>query len=131
MFDSLNIDEIRRNLANHYHNTGPGRTPIKPLAMLKVQLAKHLLRIPSDQRLSLRLENDHKTAKVYGFRKQTPSHGLFTQFRHRLGEETYHQVFNGLTRMFLEPGTLIGKVAAVDSTHIEAFSVRAMNNRTG
>jgi hypothetical protein len=99
--------------------------------MLKAQLAKHLLRIPSDRRLALRLRNDHKTARACGFRKQTPSHGLFTQFRHRLGQETYLKIFNGLTRMLLESGTIIGKVIAVDSTHIKAFSGRAMDNRTG
>ena len=28
VLDSLNADEIRRNLADYYHHTGPGRTPI-------------------------------------------------------------------------------------------------------
>ena len=77
------------------------------------------------------MRNDWKIARACGFRTRTPSHGLFTQFRHRLGEETYHRVFNGLTRMLLESGTIIGKVVAVDSTHIEAYSGRAMDNRTG
>jgi transposase len=102
VLDSLNTDGIRRGLAIYYHHTGPGRTPIKPLAMLKAQIAKHLLRIPSDRRLSLRLEDDHKTARACGFRNQTPSHGLFTQFRHRLGEETYLRIFNQLTLKLLE-----------------------------
>jgi transposase len=131
VLDSLNTDEIKHSLANHYHHTGPGRTPIKPFVMLKAQLIKHLLRIPSDRRLALRLGDDHKIARLCGFRSRTPSHGLFTQFKHRLGEETYHQVFNQLARRLLESGTLIGKVVAVDSTHIEAFSGRAMDNRTG
>ena len=33
--------------------------------------------------------------------------------------------------MLLESGTIIGKVVAVDSTHVKAFSGRAMDNRTG
>jgi len=33
--------------------------------------------------------------------------------------------------MLFESGTLIGRVLAVDSTHIEAYSGRAMDNRTG
>jgi transposase len=131
VLDSLNLDQIRTDLAAHYHREGPGRTPINPLAMLKAQLAKHLLNIISDRRLALRLKHDHKTARACGFRKQTPSHGLFTHFRHRLGEETYIRIFNELTRMLLESGTIIGKVIAVDSTHIEAYSGRAMDNRTG
>ena len=131
VLDSLNLDQIRTELTIHYHREGPGRTPINPLAMLKAQLTKHLLRIISDRRLALRLKRDHKVARACGFRKQTPSHGLFTHFRHRLGEETYIKVFNGLTGMLLESGTIIGKVIAVDSTHLKAYSGRAMDNRTG
>jgi hypothetical protein len=99
--------------------------------MLKAQLAKHLLNIISDRRLALRLRNDHKVARACRFRSRTPSHGLFTQFRHRLGEETYIRVFNGLTKLLLESGVIIGKVVAVDSTHLKAYSGRAMDNRTG
>jgi transposase len=131
VLDSLNLDQIHTDLANHYHTEGSGRTPLKPLAMLKAQLSKHLLRIPSDRRLSLRLKHDHKTARACGFRRRTPSHGLFTQFRHRLGEEIYSRVLNGLTRMLIESGTIIGKIVAVDSTHLKAYSGRAMDNRTG
>ena len=131
VLDSLNLDQIRTELTDHYHREGPGRKPINPLSMLKAQLAKHLLNIISDRRLALRLRNDHKVARACGFRGRTPSHGLFTQFRHRLGEEAYIRVFNLLTRMLFESGTIIGKVVAVDSTHLKAYSGRAMDNRTG
>jgi hypothetical protein len=40
-------------------------------------------------------------------------------------------IFNGLAKVRHEAGTLIGGVIAVDSTHIEAYSGRAMDNRTG
>jgi len=131
VLDSLNLDQIRTELTDHYHRKGPGRHPINPLAMLKAQLAKHLLNIISDRRLALRLKHDHKVARACGFRSRTPSHGLFTPFRHRLGEETYLKIFNRLTRMLLESGTIIGKVLAVDSTHLKAYSGRAMDNGTG
>jgi hypothetical protein len=130
VLDSLNNDQIRNDLENHYHN-GPGRRPYKPLSMLKAQLIKHLLRIPSDRRLALRLGDDHKIARACGFRSRTPSHGPFTQFKRRVGEETYQRVFSTLTRMLIESGTLIGRVLAVDSTHIKAFSGRAMDNQNG
>jgi transposase len=131
VLDSLNLDQMRHELTDHYHCEGPGRKPINPLSMLKSQLAKHLLRIPSDRRLALRLRNDHKVARACGFRKQTPSHSLFTHFRHRLGEEAYQRIFNMLTRLLLDSGTIIGKVVAVDSTHLKAYSGRAMDNRNG
>ena len=108
VLDSLNLDQIHLDLATHYHREGPGRSSINPLNMLKAQLAKHLLRIISDRRLALRLKHDHKVARACGFRNKTPSHSLFTHFRHRLGEETYHKVFDRLTRILLESGTIIG-----------------------
>ena len=99
--------------------------------MLKAQLLKHLLRIPSDRRLALRLKHDRKAAKACGFKKHTPSHSLFTHFRHRLGKETYNRIFNQLLRGLLEDGAVKGDVIAVDSTHVDAYSQRASDNRTG
>jgi hypothetical protein len=116
----------------HYHSDGPGRNPFDPLAMFKAQLLKYLLQIPSDRRLAIRLKKDRRLARACGFRRRrTPSHGLFTQFRNRLGEEAYQLVFNRLARLLIESGTLIGRVVAVDSTHIEAYSGRAMDNVSG
>jgi len=99
--------------------------------MLKAQLLKHLLRIPSDRRLALHLKHDKRAAKACGFGKRTPSHGLFTHFRHRLGEETYSRVFKQLIRKLLKDGAVKGEVIAVDSTHVDAYSQRAPDNRTG
>jgi transposase len=131
VLDSLNLDQIKTELSKHYHNEGSGRKPYHPLSMLKTQLAKHILQIPSDRRLALRLKRDRRLAKACGLRRRTPSHGLFTHFRHRLGEETYQRVFTALTRKLIESGILIGKVLAVDSTHIVAYSGRAMDNASG
>jgi transposase len=131
VLDSLNLDQIHNTLRNHYHKQGSGRKPLNPLSMLKAQLAKHLLRIISDRRLALRLRNDRKVARACGFRRHTPSHGLFTHFRYRLGEEAYKQIFESLIKLLIESGTVIGKVVAVDSTHLKAYSGRAMDNKTG
>jgi transposase len=132
VLDSLNLDGVRKLLWKHYHCTGPGREPIDPISMFKAQLLKHLLQIPSDRRLAIRLKRDRRLAKACGFRRRrTPSHGLFTHFRHRLGEEAYQRIFNQLTRLLIKSGTLIGRVVAVDSTHIAAYSGRAMDNVSG
>jgi transposase len=99
--------------------------------MLKAQLLKHLLRIPSDRRLALRLKHDRRTATACGFKKHTPSHSLFTHFRHRLGQDTYNRIFNQLLQGLLDDGAVKGDVIAVDSTHVDAYSQRAPDNRTG
>ncbi len=131
VLNSVNTRHIRRLLRDLYHRKGPGRKPLNPISMLKAQLLKHLLRIPSDRRLALRLRHDRRTASACGFKKHTPSHSLFTHFRHRLGKETYKRIFNQLLRGLLEDGAVKGDVIAVDSTHVEAYSQRASDNRTG
>ena len=113
VLDSINHRSLRRLLRGLYHRKGPGRKPYNPLSMLKAQLLNHLLRIPSDRRLALRLKHDWRAARACRFRKRTPSHGLFTQFRHRLGEETYREIFNRILRRLFESDAIIGKVIAV------------------
>jgi len=131
VLDSLSARRLHKLMIGLYHRIGPGRKPYNPLSMLKAQLLKHLLRIPSDRRLALRLKHDGKAARACGFRRRTPSHGLFTQFRHRLGEETYLQVFNDTLGRLLDSGMAKGETIAVDSTHVKAYSQRSRDNRTG
>lgn len=131
VLDSINIRRLHSYLTSLYHRIGPGRKPYSPLSMLKAQLMKHLLRIPSDRRLALRLKHDREASEACGFGRQTPSHGLFTHFRRRLGEGTYLRVFDDLLQMLLEQGAVKGEVVAVDSTHVQAYSQRSRDRRTG
>ena len=131
MLDALNARRLNSILTSLYHRIGPGRKPYNPMSMLKAHLLKHLLRILSDRRLALRLKHDRKAAVACGFGKRTPSHGLFTHFRHRIGEETYLKAFHDLLKRLLELGVVKGEIIAVDSTHIKAYSQRSMDNRTG
>ncbi len=70
-------------------------------------------------------------ARACGFKRKTPSHGLFTQFRHRLGEEGYQRVFNVLLKQLVDSGAVKGEVVAIDSTAIKAYSQRSLDNKTG
>jgi transposase len=79
-----------------YHKKGAGRKPYNPVSMLKAQLLKYLRRIPSDRRLVLLLKWNRRIAGACGFKRRTPSHDLFTQFRHRLGKDGYDKVFSML-----------------------------------
>ena len=128
---SLNLGSIRVFLMSLYHRAGPGRKPYDPISMLKAQLLKHLLRVPSDRRLALLLKRNRKMAKAYGFKRKTPSHGLFTQFRHRLGRDGYEKVFSMLLKQLLKDGAVKGDVVALDSTAIKAYSQRSLDNKSG
>ena len=76
MLNSLDLKCIRSFLTSFYHGEGVGRKPYDPVSMLKAQLLKHLLRVPSDRRLALLLKRNRRVARACGFRRRTPSHGL-------------------------------------------------------
>jgi hypothetical protein len=99
--------------------------------MLKAQLLEHLWRVPSDRRLALLLKRNRRIAKACGFKHETPSHGLFTQFRHRLGKDGYEKVFSLLVKQLLKRGAVKVEVVAVDSTAVKAYSQRSLDNKSG
>jgi hypothetical protein len=99
--------------------------------MLKAQMLKYLWRVPSDCRLSLLLKNNKHVAKTCGFKQKTPSHGLFTQFRHRLGKDGYEKVFSLLLKQLIKRRVVKGKMVALDGSAIKAFSQRSLDNKTG
>ena len=131
MLCSLNNDSICSFLMSHYHKEGAGRNPYKPLSMLKAQVLKYLWRIPSDRRLTLLLKKDKRVAKACGFKQNTPSHSLFTHFRHRLGKGGYEKLFSLLLEQLLKHRAVKGEVVALDGTAIKAYSQRSLDNRTG
>ncbi len=128
---SLNLSSIRGFLTSLYHREGAGRKPYNPVSMLKAQVLKYLWRVPSDRRLSLLLKRNKQVARACGFKQRTPSHGLFTQFRHRLGKDGYEKVFSILLKQLLKHRTVKGEVVAVDGTAIKAYSQRSLDNKTG
>jgi len=114
-----------------YQGEGAGRKPYDPACMLKAQLLKHLLRVPSDRRLSLLLKRNRKMARACGFKRGTPSHGLFTHFRHRIGKEGYEKVFSMLLKQLVKNRVANGEIVAVDSTAVKAYSQRDLENKRG
>lgn len=66
MLVSLDLGSIRGFLTSFYHKIGAGRKPYNPVSMLKVQLLKHLWRVPSDQRLALLLKRNKRVARARG-----------------------------------------------------------------
>ena len=131
MLGSLNLGSIRGLLTSLYHREGRGRKPYPAVCMLKAQLLKHLWRVPSDRRLALLLKRNKRVARACGFKRKTPSHGLFTQFRHRVGKDGYEKVFSLLLKQLLKDEAVKGEVVALDSTAIKAYSQRSLDNKTG
>jgi transposase len=128
---SLNLGCIRGFLMSLYHREGRGRKPYPAVCMLKAQLLKYLFRVPSDRRLALLPKRNRKMAKACGFKRKTPSHALFTQFRNRLGKEGYQRVCNVLLKQLADSGVVKGMLVAIDSTAIKAYSQRSLDNKSG
>jgi transposase len=131
LLGSLDLGCVRGFLASLYHGAGVGRKTVPPVSLLKAQLLKHLLRVPSDRRLALLLKKNKLIAGACDFRWKTPSHGLFTQFRCRLGRDGYERVFSMLLEQLLKGGAVKGEVVALDGTAIKAYSQRRLDNKTG
>jgi hypothetical protein len=80
----------------------------------------------------LLLKRNKRLAKSCGFKRQkTPSHGLFTHFRHRLRKDGYEKLFSILLKQLLKHRTVKGEVVALDGTAIKAYSQRSLDNKTG
>ena len=77
------------------------------------------------------LNRNRRVVRACGFRRETPSHGLFTQFRHRLGKDGYEKVFSMLLKQLLKGGAVKGEVVSLDSTAVKAYSQRSLDNKTG
>ena len=77
------------------------------------------------------LKRNRRVARACGFRRETPSHGLFTQFRHRLDKDGYEKVFSLLLTQLVKDGAVKGEVVALDSTAVKAYSQRSLDNKTG
>ena len=131
VLSSLNLDSVREFLVALYHSEGAGRKPYDPVSMLRAQLLKYLRRIPSDRRLALLLKWNSRMARACGFKRKTPSHGLFTQFRHRLGKDGYERVFSILVNQLVGLRVVKGEVVAMDSTTVKAYSQRDLENKRG
>ena len=86
MLGSPNLGSIVVSRCSLFHGEGAGKKFYPPVSMLKAQLLKHLLCIPSDSRPALLLKWNRKVAKVCSLKRKTPSSGLFTQFKHSLAD---------------------------------------------
>ena len=100
MLCSLNLGCIRGFLTSFYHREAAGRKPYNPGSMLKSQLLKYLWRVPSDRRLSLLLKRNKRVARACDFKQRTPSNGLFTHFRYRLGKDFITRGIKRLVKLF-------------------------------
>jgi len=97
------------------------RPPHPPLAMLKALIYQRLRQIPSWRQLAQTIRSDKNLALRLGFQRP-PSHYSFSDFTKKVGEEAFNEIFYALVdrlRMLMPD---LGKIVAVDSTQVDAYS---------
>ena len=117
LFDNLDYLFVWKAFMPKYHIRGK---PYDPVAIFKALLLKELRQISSNRKLAMFLARDEFWLKKCGF-EEPPHHDTFSKFIDRVGAESFEKIFDYLIS---EIGRLrgIGRVVAVDSTLIKAYS---------
>jgi len=97
------------------------RPPHPPLAMFKALIYQHLKQIPSWRKLALTIKSDRRLAETLGFQR-SPCHDSFSEFTRRIGDNALNQIFLGLVERVRQLMPDLGKVVAIDSTLVDAYS---------
>ena len=122
IFDSIDWSFIYSLVEDKYSDTG--RAGFDPVSLFKAQLLIYLGEVKSDRSLASSLNFNTRHCILCGFNNflDTPTHGVFSQFRKRLGEETFCQIFRKIIAQAIVLNIVNGENVAIDSTHITAYS---------
>jgi len=94
-----------------------------PIPLFKAQLLIYLGEVKSDRKLAAALRYDARLCLLCGFNfLKTPSNGTFTNFRDRLGEDTFYEILHRLIAQAITLQVITGHDTAVDSTHLWAYA---------
>lgn len=124
IFDSIDWSFIYPLVKDKYSDLG--REGFDPVSLFKAQLLIYLGEVKSDRGLASSLNFNTRHCLLCGFNSflNTPTHGVFSQFRKRLGEETFYHIFRKIIGQAIVLSTIKGTDVAIDSTHIIAYSNR-------
>jgi len=100
-----------------YHLRG---SPCDPRAIFKALILKEMRQISSKRKLAMFLKKDQYWLKKCGF-EEPPHHDTFSKFIDRVGSDSFEKIFDHLVKEIGERKE-IGRVVAVDSTLIKAYS---------
>ena len=108
-----------------YSDSPQGAEGYDPISLFKAQLLIYLDEVSSDRKLASALGYNARLCLLCGFNfLKTPSNGTFTNFRDRLGEETFYEILHRLIAQAIVLKVILGGDTAVDSTHLWAYANR-------
>jgi len=121
IFDNIDWSFIHPLVRSKY--SPQGAEGYDPISLCKAQLLIYLDEVKSDRKLAAALRYDARLCLLCGFDfLKTPSNGTFTNFRDRLGEDTFYEVLHCLIAQAVALKVILGGDTAVDSTHLWAYS---------
>jgi IS5 family transposase len=121
IFDKIDWAFIHRLAKDKY--SPQGAEGYDPLSLFKAQLLIYLGEVKSDRHLAATLRYDARLCLLCGFNfLKTPSNGTFTNFRDRLGEDTFYEALHCLIAQAITLKVILGGHTATDSTHLWAYS---------
>jgi len=126
LFENLDLSPFWRLQIKRYALNGWTRT-LDWQAMFRACILKELWRIGSRRKLVKLLESDKRLLELCGF-ESPPDHSTFSKFARRIGSDVFMDIFYEMIRQLSEEDSL-GKIVAMDSTLIQAYSRHWNNER--
>jgi len=125
IFDHIDWSFIHSLVQNKYSGLPQGAEGYDPISLFKAQLLIYLGEVSSNRKLASALRYDGRLCLLCNFSfLKTPSNGTFTNFRNRLGEETFYEILHRLIAQAIVLKVILGGDTAIDSTHLWAYAHR-------
>ncbi len=123
IFDNIHWSFIHPLVKDKYSALPQGAEGYDPIFLFKAQLLIYLDEVSSDRKLAEALRYNGRLCLLCGFNfLKTPSNGTFTNFRGRLGEETFYEILHNLIAQAIVLKVITGGDTAIDSTHVWAYA---------
>lgn len=121
-FEAIDWSFIPRLTHPLYSDQGVEAYP--PISMFKAELLRYMGEASSERDLANKLKFNVRLQLLCGFDFfDTPSHAAFSQFRDRLGEDTFYAILHQLIAQAIAIGLIQKEThTAVDATHLWACS---------
>jgi transposase len=123
IFDKIDWSFIHPLVQKKYSPLPQGADGYDPISLFKAQLLIYLGEVNSNRKLAEALRYNGRLCLLCGFNfLKTPSNGTFTNFRDRLGEDTFYEILHNLIAQAITLKVIRGGNTAIDSTHIWAYA---------
>jgi transposase len=123
IFTNIDWSFIHSLVEDKYSSLPQGAEGYDPISLFKAQLLIYLGEVNSDRKLVEALRYNGRLCLLCGFNfLKTPSNGTFTNFRARLGDDTFYEILHNLIAQAIVLKVIRGGDTAIDSTHIWAYA---------